>query len=119
LYGVSTEPDVTHEIGYLNRFRYAGERQIGHVRLSATRAVRVDLTNHPHARPPRYPSVLITTCVKVSGVRTVNSHGMSTVASNRKPYFLTHLTLVNLKFPSSGGWLVKKVTDTEEQLCAA
>jgi hypothetical protein len=119
LYVVSTEPDVTDEIAYLNHFRSAGERQIGHVQLSATRAGRVDLTSRPHARPPRYPSVVITTCLKVSGVRTVNSHGKSTVANDRKPYFLTHLTLVNVKFPASGQWLVKRVTDTEEQSCGA
>jgi hypothetical protein len=119
LYRVSTQPDVTQEIGYLNHFREAGDRQTGHVHLSATRAVRVALTNHPKAHRPIYPTVVVTTCIKVSGVKTFNAHGTSTTAKSRKPYFLTHLTLINVKYPAPDQWLVKSVTDTEVRTCGA
>lgn len=119
LYRVSTQPDVTQQIGYLNHFREAGDRQTGHVQLSGTRAVRVALTNHPKADRPIYPTVVVATCIKVSGVRTFNKHGRSTTAKSRKPYFLTHLTLVNVKYPFPDQWLVKSVTDTEVRTCGA
>jgi hypothetical protein len=66
LYRVSTQPDVDDEIAYLNHFRIARERQFGRVRLLDTAADSVDLTNRPHARKPVYPTVTITTCLRVS-----------------------------------------------------
>jgi hypothetical protein len=119
LYTVATEPEVLDEIAYYNHFRSAHDRQAGHVKLTATRVDRVDLTNRPHTHPPVYPTVKITTCVNVSGVRAFDAQGRSIVARSRKPYFLTHLTLVNLKYPATTGWVVKKVADTEERTCGA
>lgn len=119
LYTVATEPEVLDEVAFFNHFRSAHDRQAGHVKLTATRVDQVDLTNRPHAHTPVYPTVTVTTCVNVSGVRAFNARGRSIVTSSRKPYFLTHLTLVNLKYPASAGWVVKKVTDTEERTCRA
>jgi hypothetical protein len=119
LYRVSTQPDVNQQIGYLNHFRAAGERQTGHVQLSATHVVHVDLTNHPGSAHPVYPSVVVATCVKVSGVKTFNGRGSSTTAKSRKPYFKTRLTLINVKYPAPDQWLVKSVTDTEVRTCSA
>jgi hypothetical protein len=119
LYTVSTQPAVAEEIAYLNRFREARDRQTGRVQLSAIRVDQVNMTDHPHAHRPVYPTVTVTSCVKVSGVKAVNSKGHSIVALSRKPYFLTHFTLVNFKYPEPKQWLVRKVTDTEERSCGA
>lgn len=119
LYTVSTQPDVNEDIGDVNRFRAAGDRQTGRVQLSATRVDHVNLTNRPHARHPVYPTVTLTTCIKVNGVHAHGANGKSIVPRSRKPYLLAHLTLVNFKYPDPTQWLVRQVTDTEEPSCGA
>lgn len=114
---VSTQPDVNNEIGDLNRFRAAGDRQTGHVEVRGAKVDNLDLTNRPHARTPVYPTVRVTACIKVSGVHAYDPDGKSIVPKSRKPYLLTHLTLVNPKFPAPTGWLVRKVANTEERSC--
>jgi hypothetical protein len=119
LYTVSTQPDVNDEIGDLNRFREARDRQTGRLEVVATKLDRVDLANRPHARTPVYPTVRVTACIKVSGVQAHAPNGKSVVPKSRKPYLLAHLTMVNPKFPALTGWLVSRVTNREERSCGA
>jgi hypothetical protein len=112
LYAVATQPDVTDEIGFLNRFRGSHDRQTGRGRVISTKVDAVDLqgaTTKPTAR--------VTICLYVGDVRAYDRSGKSIVPKSRKPYYLTHLTLVNVKYPAPSGWLVERVSATEEPSC--
>src|SRR5579875_1201632 len=104
LYAVSTQPDVNNEIADINRFRAADDRQSGRTEVTSTHIDNVDLSGSP-------PTVHVTACVKVAGVRATGPSGKSIVPKSRRPYYLTRLTLVNFKYPKSGSWLVKAVTN--------
>jgi hypothetical protein len=119
LYSVSTEPDVTDEIGYLNHFREAHDRQGGHVRVMSTAAGAVELVNRPHADPRRRPTIEITACIDVASVQAFGKSGHSIVPKTRKPYYLTRLDLTNVNYPDPRSWLVTKVSARELSSCSA
>lgn len=112
LYAVSTQPDVNNEIADINKFRAADDHQSGRTEITSTHIDNIDLSGSP-------PTVHVTACVKVAGVRATGPTGKSIVPKSRRPYYLTHLTLVNFKYPASGAWLVKAVTNTGVAKCVA
>jgi hypothetical protein len=118
LYGVSTQPDVNQEISSINSLRERQERQIGLVRVVGTRVDHVDLTNRPHGRHARLPTIRVTACLNVSGVQGLDANGRSVVPKTRKPYLLAHLTLTNARYPQPSKWLVSRVSDEETRTCA-
>jgi hypothetical protein len=95
------------------------DRQRGRVRIMVAKVIGVDLTNRPHARPPRYPTVRVTACLSVSKVHAFGPSGKSIVPRSRLPYFTSHLVLVNFHYPASRSWLVKRVSATEGRSCTA
>jgi hypothetical protein len=119
LYTVATQPDVTDEIAFLNHFRSANDRQVGRVDVTSMRVQKVSLGNRPGARPRRMPTVEITACLDVSHVRAFGPTGRSIVPKSRKPYYLTRLRLVNVKYPDPKSWLVSKISAIEERSCSA
>jgi hypothetical protein len=117
LYSVSTQPDATDEIAFLTHFRAAHDQQRGFVRVVSTKIEKVDLTDRPHQRHPVHPTVHVTACLNVTTVQAVGPGGRSIVPRSRKPYFLSHLVLVNFKYPARRTWLVQRVSATEERSC--
>jgi hypothetical protein len=114
LYRVSTQPDVTDEIAFLNRFRSRGDRQRGASRVTGTRVDAVDLPGAGGGTATARVSI----CLDVAQVRAVDRAGKSIVAKARKPFYLTHLVLVEHKYPEPSGWLVKHVSAREERSCS-
>jgi hypothetical protein len=117
LNAVATEPDLAQEIGALNRFRAAGDRQEG---LSKITDVRIDRLRLPGARASgrdRQATGQVRLCLDVRQVRAYGRGGNSIVPKGRKPYFLTRLTLVDRNYPSPSGWLVSDRADREVEHC--
>lgn len=115
LYSVATEPEVLNQIAFFNRFRSAHDRQSGETRVLSIKIARLNLS--PSAGG--HPVIDITACLDVRGVHAFDSAGRSIVPRTRKPYYLTHLRLVNLSYPDPGSWRVANVTSQEEgRTCA-
>jgi hypothetical protein len=119
LYTVSTEPAVLSQIAFFNRFRSARDRQSGGTRIVSIRVRRVSLAHQTTARPAQRPTIDVTACLDVAQVKAFGPGGQSIVPKSRKPYYLTHLQLVNVKYPDPSSWLVAKVSATEEQRSCA
>jgi hypothetical protein len=118
LNAVATEPNLAQEVGSLNRFREARDRQAG---LSKITRLRVDRMRLPAAGTHVRHSIAtahISLCLDVAHVRAYGPSGHSIVPKSRKPYFLTSLTLVNRDYPSPSAWLVSNRTDREVDQCA-
>ncbi|HVV76556.1 MAG TPA: hypothetical protein VHC43_11010 [Mycobacteriales bacterium] len=115
LYRVSTQPDVTNEIAFLNRFRSRGGRQHG---TSKVTAFRVNVVHIPPSTGNRSATASVTICLDVGGVQAVDRAGKSIIAKGRKRFYLTRLELVNRKYPARDGWLVSQVSATEQRSCS-
>jgi hypothetical protein len=117
LSSVSTSPDLAEEVGSINRFRDAGDRIVGHSRVTSVRVDAVTVHSGEH-HSKEMPTVRVSLCLNVAQVRAFDRRGHSIVPKSRKPYFLTRLTVVNRSFPKVATWLVSKVTDREVNRCA-
>jgi hypothetical protein len=91
-----------------------GRVQIGSSRVISSEAFSVDLSTDPAATPPRYPTVVIDTCVDVREVNVVDSNGQSVVLSTRLPKSADRLSVVQFDF----GWRVNTV-EYQGQPCDA
>jgi hypothetical protein len=112
LYRVSTQPDVTDEIVFLNRFRTSHDRQVGRSRVTAAKVTDLHIGG-------TYPATAtVTICLDVSRVRAFDRRGKSIVPASRKPYYSTVLYVLNRRDPLAQGWLVQKVSTTEKRSCA-
>jgi hypothetical protein len=116
LSSVSTAPDLSEEVGSLNRFREARDRIVGHSRVATVRVDGVSLPSASHGLKGR-ATVRVSICLNVAQVHAFNHAGSSIVPKSRKPYFLTHLIVVNRTYPKAASWLVSKVTDREVNRC--
>jgi hypothetical protein len=116
LYRVATQPDVTEEIAFLNRFRSRGDRQEGWSRVASARVDGVVVAGP--ADTDRVASAAVKICLYVAHVRAVDRKGKSIIEQNRQPYYLTHLKLLNPRYPARTGWLVTRVSAIEEPSCA-
>lgn len=113
LYTVTTQPNVTDEVAFFNRFRAAGNRQHGVVRIVSA---RVD----GGVQSSQKGSTLhVTACIDVTHVRAVDRHGKSIVPKQRKPFYLTRFLLADPKYPTKQAWLITKVTADEVTSCRA
>lgn len=117
LSSVSTAPDLADETGSINRLREARDRVTGHSRVTGMRVDRLSLLAQA-GRHGALPTARVTLCLNVADVHAIDQRGHSIVPKSRKPYFLTHLTLINRSYPTASGWLVSKVTDREVNQCA-
>lgn len=115
LYRVSTQPDVTNEIAFLNHFRSSGDQQRGLSRVTGT---RIDDVSLPRSGGVQIARARVSICLDVAQVRAVNRKDKSIVNKTRKPYYLTRLVLINTTYPKAADWLVKHVTATEERSCS-
>lgn len=115
LYRVSTQPDVTNEIAFLNRFRSRGDRQRGSSRVTAS---RVDTVRLPSVSGPGMATARVTICLDVGAVRAFDPSGKSIVTKSRKRFYLTRLDMVNRRYPVGNAWLVKHVSAKEQRSCS-
>jgi hypothetical protein len=115
LYRVSTQPDVTNEIAFLNRFRSRQDRQHGTSQVTGS---RVDAVHLPSGADPGNATARVTICLDVGEVRAVDPSGKSIIAKSRKRFYLTRLDMVNRRYPARDGWLVQRVSAKEQQSCS-
>jgi hypothetical protein len=115
LYRVATQPDVTNEIAFLNRFRSRRDRQRGASQVTAS---RVDAVHLPSGAGHGTATARVTICLDVGKVRAVDPSGKSIIAKSRKPFYLTRLDMVDRRYPAPDGWLVRRVTATEQRSCS-
>jgi hypothetical protein len=118
IYSVATADEARTEIVAIGRFRSHNYRQTGKSVLAHVSVDKVDLTNSPKSNPAKYPTVTLTACVDVSGVRAVDSKAQSIVPANRKKYLISTLTVVNLKYPDSSSWRVSEAPNRQGDTCA-
>jgi hypothetical protein len=118
LNSVSTSPDLAEEVGSLNQFRESRDRQLGSSRVTSARIDRVTLPSGGGGTHRALATVRLSICLNVDRVRAFGPAGHSIVPKSRKPYFLTHLTVVNRSYPKKSTWLVSNRTDREVDRCA-
>lgn len=91
-----------------------GLTQIGDSRVVEASPFSVDLTTDAAANPPRFPTVVMDTCLDVSGVNVVDAEGKSVVPASRPAQTTARLDLVHFDF----GWRVTKIASSGEP-CAS
>ena len=82
-----------------------GLTQIGNVRVLEVTPFSIDLSSDATAQPPKYPTIVMDTCIDVSEVNVVDAEGKSVVASTRPPQSAARVDVVQFDF----GWRVNKI----------
>lgn len=82
-----------------------GLTQIGNVRVLDVTPFSIDLSSDATAQPPKYPTIVMDTCIDVSEVNVVDAEGKSVVASTRPPQSAARVDVVQFDF----GWRVNKI----------
>jgi len=118
LYAVAASPEVLIDLKTHGVSRSLGFRQSGSTKVVSSRAMSVDLTSHPGAQPhPTFPTVTTLTCVDVSTVLVSDSRGIRVGVAHRANYFIEHITVSNLHYPSATGWRVSIITNRAVPSC--
>ena len=87
------------------RSKAQGRVQIGNVKVLEIEPFSIDLTSDPAADPRKYETIVIDTCVDVSGVNVVDAEGKSVVLATRLPQSGDRFSVVHYDF----GWRVTTV----------
>lgn len=87
-----------------------GLTQIGNSRVIDATPFSIDLTTDAAASPPKFPTVVMDTCLDVSGVNVVDAEGKSVVPSTRPAQTTARLELVRFDF----GWRVTQIASSGE-----
>lgn len=82
-----------------------GLTQIGNVRVLEVTPFSIDLSSDSTTTPPKYPTIVMDTCIDVSGVNVVDAEGKSVVASTRPPQSAARIDVVQFDF----GWRVNAI----------
>ena len=82
-----------------------GLTQIGNVRVLDVTPFSIDLSSDSTAQPPKYPTIVMDTCIDVSEVNVVDAEGKSVVASTRPPQSAARVDVVQFDF----GWRVNTI----------
>jgi hypothetical protein len=118
LHNVTVSPEFTIQVAAIARFRAKGYRQVGQVQLVNTSVRRVSMANRPTASPsPQWPTVRVTACVDVSGVKAHDKAGESVIPKNRPKYLIEQLTITNPQYPDQTGWRVSHAPNTQATSC--
>ena len=75
------------------------------VRVLDVTPFSIDLSSDATAQPPKYPTIVMDTCIDVSEVNVVDAEGKSVVASTRPPQSAARVDVVQFDF----GWRVNKI----------
>lgn len=116
----NSDPDTLHDVttddAYLVQVRAAvqmkarGLTQIGNARVVDATPFSIDLTTDATTNPPKYPTVIMDTCLDVSDVNVVDAEGKSAVSPTRPAQTTARLDLAHFDF----GWRVTKIASTGE-----
>lgn len=87
------------------RSKAQGRVQIGNVKVLEVEPFSIDLTSDPAADPRKYETIVIDTCVDVSGVNVVDAEGKSVVLATRLPQSADRFDVVHYDF----GWRITNV----------
>lgn len=87
------------------RSKAQGRVQIGNVKVLEVEPFSIDLTSDPAADPRKYETIVIDTCIDVSGVNVVDAEGKSVVLATRLPQSADRFTVMNYDF----GWRITTV----------
>ncbi|MDP9149348.1 MAG: hypothetical protein M3O36_05315, partial [Myxococcota bacterium] len=117
IYGVAVAPESTTEALAIARFRSAGDRQTGQLKLVNISSPTADLSPGGATSKPKYPAVTLTACVDVAGTAAAGGDGKSVAQPGRPPYLIEHLTLVNISYPSSTAWRVSNAPNKQATSC--
>ena len=118
LYAVASSPEVLIDLRTHGVSRSLGYRQSGSTKVVSSRAMRVDLTSNPKAKPhPIFPTVTTLTCIDVSTVLVTDSRGTRVGVAHRANFFVEHVTISNLHYPSAKGWRVSSITNRGVPSC--
>jgi len=85
--------------------RIDGRVQMGTLRMISSEVFSIDLSTDRAATPPKYPSVVLDTCIDVRDVDLVDSSGQSVVLPTRLPESGDRLHVVQFDF----GWRVNAI----------
>ena len=108
--------DVTTGDAYLEQVRMAvqskarGLIQTGSVRVVDATPVSIDLTTDTAIKPPKFPTVVLDTCIDVSGTQVVDAEGKSAVVATRQDQVSERLHVVHFDF----GWRVHQIESKGE-----
>jgi hypothetical protein len=91
-----------------------GLTQIGNVRVLDVSPFSIDLSSDSTTNPPKYPTIVMDTCIDVSDVNVVDAEGKSVVSSTRPPQSAARIDLVQFDF----GWRVNTI-QSAGQPCTA
>jgi len=118
IHEVAVAPEATAEATAIGTFRSQGYRQLGRMQLVTASADGVDLETDPAGTPsPILPTVVVTACIDVSLVQAIDKSGDSVVAAGRPRYLISHLTVVNPKYPDASSWRVSEAANRQAQSC--
>jgi hypothetical protein len=108
--------DVTTGDAYLEQVRMAvqakarGRTQTGTVRVIDATPVSIDLTTDTALKPPKYPTVVLDSCIDVSGTDVLDADGKSVVVATRQDQVNERLDVVHFDF----GWRVHRIESKGE-----
>jgi len=91
-----------------------GLTQIGNVRVLDVKPFSIDLSSDSTTNPRKYPTIVMDTCIDVTGVNVVDAEGKSVVATTRPPQSAARIDVVQFDF----GWRVNAI-ESAGQPCGA
>jgi hypothetical protein len=113
--GYAVDAENTLEKTVMAEHRSNGWVSVGTTTLVATSVTSVDLSSTASAQP----TVKVTACIDVSGVREVDlATGKSVTVASRPNYFIEQLTVVNIAYPQATGWRVSSAPNQGATSCA-
>jgi hypothetical protein len=120
IYLVAVQPEATDDALGIAKYRQSNYRQAGSQKLVKVSGVSVHMSGlgGPSATA-KYPTVQLTACVDVSGVKVTDAKGHPVGNPKNPPYLIESLTIVNIKYPSASGWRVSKAPNKQAQSCGA
>ena len=92
------------------RLKARGLTQIGASRVVDVSPFSIDLTTDAAANSPKFPTVVMDTCLDVSDVNVVDAKGKSVVPADRLAQTTARLDVVHFDF----GWRVTKIASAGE-----
>jgi hypothetical protein len=120
IYKVAVQPESTDDALGIAKYRSSNYRQTGSQKLAKVSGTVVHLSGlGGSSGNAKYPTVQLTACVDVSGIRVTDAHGKPVGNPSNPKYLIESLTIVNIKYPSTTGWRVSNAPNKQANSCGA